>query len=360
MNIFAAAEVGDESQVAALLDRDPALLETVSPAGCTPLQWAAKHGRLGVVRLLVQQRGATVNSVPGGTTSALAYAFNGRHGEVVALPSAERVNRPDRYGTTALHHAVDGGHGDVATFLLDHGASADTVDRYGETLLMMACSKGLLGVVQRAVQQLPVERVNHQDHFGKTALHCAASRPNGQVAALLLAHGASTNTLTGSATTPLMTACYYGRLDAVRLLLPHMTTERVNHQDKDGKTALHHAVRQRHGDVGVFLLEHGALVDTVDTNGMTPLMTACSNGLLGVVQRAVQQLPAERVNHPDRYGMTALHHAVGGKHGDVGAFLLDHGASADTVDANGTTPLLRACSYGLLGVVQRAVQQLPA
>jgi ankyrin repeat protein len=218
MNIFAAAEVGDESQVAALLDRDPALLETVSPAGCTPLQWAAKHGRLGVVRLLVQQRGATVNSVPGGTTSALAYAFNGRHGEVVALPSAERVNRPDRYGTTALHHAVDGGHGDVATFLLDHGASADTVDTYGKTPFMRACNKGLLGVVQRAVQQLPALRLNHQDHFGETALHYAVNGDKGEVVRVLLYAGADPDIMRNDGRTPCMIAEEDGRFTCITVL----------------------------------------------------------------------------------------------------------------------------------------------
>jgi ankyrin repeat protein len=158
----------------------------------------------------------------------------------------------------------------------------------------------------------------------------------------------------------LKTACCNGNLDEVRLLLPDMTTEEMNHQDHDGKTALHYAVGHRHGDVGVFLLDHGASADTMDTYGETPLMTACSKGLLGVVQRAVQQLPADRVNCQDQFGRTALYYAVFEGYEDMGIFMLDHGASADTVDTYGKTPFMRACNKGLLGVVQRAVQQLPA
>jgi serine/threonine-protein phosphatase 6 regulatory ankyrin repeat subunit A/serine/threonine-protein phosphatase 6 regulatory ankyrin repeat subunit B len=248
----------------------------------------------------------------------------------------------------------------VGAFLLDNGASADTVNVDGRTPLMTACSDGLLGVVQRAIQQLPVERVNHQDQDGRTALHHAVGGRHGDVAAFLLAHGALADTVDTHGKTPLMTACSRGQLGVVTLLMPHMTTGRVNHQDQHGRTALHHAVGGRHGDVGAFLLDNGALAETVDRYGKTPLMMACSHGQLGVVTLLMPHMKTGRVNHQDQHGRTALYYAVDGRHGNVGAFLLAHGASADTVDMHGETPLMAACSNGLQGVVQMAIQQLPA
>jgi ankyrin repeat protein len=318
------------------------------------------HGDVGVILLA---HGASVDTVDRyGRTPLMMACMNGlldMVNRVVQQLPAERVNHQDRNGQTALYYALTRSHGDVGAFLLDHGASADTVNGDGRTPLMTACSDGLLGVVQRAIQQLPAERVNHQDQDGRTALHHAVGQRHGDVAAFLLAHGALADTVDTHGKTPLMTACSRGQLDVVTLLMPHMTTGRVNHQDQRGRTALYYAVDGSHGDVGAFLLAHGALADTVNRYGKTPLMTACSHGQLGVVTLLMPHMTTGRVNHQDQHGRTALHYAVDGSHGDVGAFLLTHGASVDIVDVHGGTPLMAACSKGLLRVVKRAMKQLP-
>jgi hypothetical protein len=128
------------------------------------------------------------------------------------------VNHPDQFGRTALYYAVFEGHEDMATFMLAHGASADTVDTYGKTPFMRACSKGLLGVVQRAVQQLPALRLNHQDQFGETALHYAVNSDQGEVAKVLVYAGADPDIMRNDGRTPCMIAEEDGRFTCITVL----------------------------------------------------------------------------------------------------------------------------------------------
>lgn len=135
----------------------------------------------------------------------------------------------------------------------------------------------------------------------------------------------------------------------------------ANIQDKDGRTALHHAVQSYQWAVVVFLLEAGAYRNVQDKSGMPPSAYATGHkklcwqrilqGLRGTtLHYAVLSQDEERceallrcantaVDAQDSYGKRALHYAV-----DVGSkrmcvALLRAGALVDAPDGAGRTAL---------------------
>lgn len=85
---------------------------------------------------------------------------------------------------------------------------------------------------------------------------------------LLLDHGVNLEVKVHGRT-PLMDLCYYKRPDNVRWLLENGA--RPNAKDKNGRTALHHAVIQgTRPEIVQCLIEHGAKLSVKDKQGNTP------------------------------------------------------------------------------------------
>jgi len=133
--IHAAARDGDVTQVRALLDQDPGLVNDAERRGWTPLHFAAQGGHEEVAKLLLD-RGADVNArlmVSGG--SPLHVAATTGHASVVALLLANgaRANTIDDNEWTPLHRAAIPGNREVAELLLAKGANAYAWSNTGVT-----------------------------------------------------------------------------------------------------------------------------------------------------------------------------------------------------------------------------------
>ena len=87
-------------------------------------------------------------------------------------------------------------------------------------------------------------------------MHLAALEDHVTVAQQLIREGAKATAVTLAGYTPLHTACYAGRLNMARFLLPNSD---INARTKStGFTPLHLAAQQGHSDIVFLLLEHGA------------------------------------------------------------------------------------------------------
>ena len=223
---------------------------------CPPLFLAAANGNLDILSYLFEQ-GANVNA-----SSSSQYA------DPWSLPSEFDDFLP--IWRTPLIVALTNGHNDAFTFLIDKGAD-----------------------------------VNLQDHVGYTALHHAVERRNFDAVSCLVHNGADVNLFTSiNKHTPLMSACQFHNMDAINVLLNKGAD--VNLQDRDGKSALHFACSdicywliQNLADVNMcdnhnctplmqassksdvkkvaMLVENQAKVDLQDMNGNTALHHAMHN-----------------------------------------------------------------------------------
>jgi ankyrin repeat protein len=237
-DIFRAVEEGNEGEVTRLLDGDPALLERMDIMRNRPLTEAARHGQLGVMRLLIQ-RGANVHGFVG------------------------------FWARTALHYAAGGGHEEVVALLLTEGAHANVRDAWRRTPFMTACENGHLGVARVLVQHMGTQGLADRGGQGWTALHYAALGGHAEVLSYLLEQGADASIRNDAGRTPLIVAVDKGHVGAVRVLVQHTGTQALLQGDMEGKTALHLAAREGYEEVLRILLFAGADPTITDSEGRT-------------------------------------------------------------------------------------------
>lgn len=266
-------------------------LDMRDAAGRTPLFWAAHEGKLDVVSCLLG-RGARADIPDKQGTLPLMRAAGKGHVDVVRLllmvtPKA-KVDEKDACGKTALSFAVDRGHVEVVHLLTRKGARLElTKNSWADgrgTLLHVAiddpCMPGIgnrLAMVKALLQRAEGRVLDRRDRRGKTALHCATTNFEGHqladVVALLLHKGARADITDNHGMTPLMVALRHPRGRCmVEMLLQKAAPGGLglDARDRNGMTALHHAVGGAGEVVIKALLRHGASPFIQDNEGRPP------------------------------------------------------------------------------------------
>jgi len=150
-DVHEAAAIGDVNRIRNLLNGAPALLDSYSLEGFTPLALAAHFGHIEVARFLID-RGANVNGIsqhPMRLSPIHAALFGGRTDMALLLidhgadVDARRggAGMP-RAGWTALHYCAQSGFVELAQTLVDRGADTSLVDDEGRSPLEVATDAG--------------------------------------------------------------------------------------------------------------------------------------------------------------------------------------------------------------------------
>jgi uncharacterized protein len=132
-NVFEAAATGQTDRIRALIEQDPALVNSYSPDGFSPLSLAVFFGHPETVDVLLAA-GAEV-SAPSRESmklTPLASALAAGHNQIARtlIEHGADVNAKGDTDVTPLHTAAARGNIEAATFLLEHGAdiNATTTD----------------------------------------------------------------------------------------------------------------------------------------------------------------------------------------------------------------------------------------
>jgi ankyrin repeat protein/predicted methyltransferase len=261
--IHDAATAGDLSKVRALLEADPALLESKDEDGQTPLHRACLAKQAAVANFLLD-KGANVNAKGTFQFTPLIWASDVPGQDTALLQrlidKGADVNAQGSHSTTPLHRAAFRGGLQVARLLLDHGAE-----------------------------------VNVQGYNGVTPLHRAAQSGDLQVARLLIERGADVNAYdkySGTVGpsdingTTLQVAINYGPDEQVAKLLVE-SGARLNRKDPNGNTELHLAALKGYADLTRVLVSHGADVGAVNTYDRTSLYYAAKHGYRSVADALI-------------------------------------------------------------------------
>lgn len=279
---FAASAIPENVNVIKLLLEGGASFTIRAEDKSTALHMAAKVGRVGTVRLLLEQAV--------GVDRVILFAKNSM-------------------GVNPLHIAAEGGHEPVVRLLLEHGANiASTANsRYGGyTALHLACVMGNEKLVSLLLEKGadPNVQSGRLKGFRSTPLHCIAShccqilwsgnRPH-RLAKLLLEMGANIMASDMHGRTPLhwlTRSPYYAKspgpsnkVKKIQSRLTRMFIQKgadINARDSRGYTALHLAVVKRHANLIRTLLACGADTELPDCTGKTPLQLALSLQLLKI------------------------------------------------------------------------------
>jgi ankyrin repeat protein len=214
----------------------------------------------------------------------------------------------------ALFSAADGNCTDLATELLDGGASVDARDRFGARPLSHSARFGHLEMVDLLLARgAPIDARNLA---GATALYYAAERGQVAVAQRLVEGGADVKLTGRSGLAPIAAAAYAGSDAIVEMLLAHGADDRS--LDETGKPPIVYAAARGKLDIVKRLLARNIDVNGRYANDLTLLMWAAG--------------PDEKVAEAD-----AL---------KVMTYLLDAGAHIDDRDARGRTALMIAAEGG--------------
>lgn len=201
------------------------------------------------------------------------------------------------------------------------------------TSLVNACERGDLAAVEQ--QLLGNADVNAKDDKLRTGLHFACQQGNHKIVQLLLKHGADVNALDQDWRTPLMLASLLPKpiMDTFRLLVA--AKPQLELRDKSGQTLLWYALRPTHREILQLLLENGVDAAAVKTStGETPLIrlaaTESKDRLSGAMQTAQLLIAKGNINSVDKNGLSALMAACSNdwKHPLV-KLLLENGADVD-------------------------------
>jgi ankyrin repeat protein len=244
-----AAEDGDTEEIERLLSNG-ANVNAEDEYGWTPLHNAALLGQLEAMRLLIA-RGADVDAFDGESCTPLFRAIEGSSDnemELVRLLLANgaEANTFDLNGYSPLYMAAQSSV-DLVRLLISQGAKTDDPLCYAWWSPLHAAADGYWDADDEDGAEIAAALiangadVNAIDGNSFTPLHCAASRGNLKVIALLIAHGADTTIRTWQefyqpgesghgrtipeGSTPLTVALLFERLDAARLLRSHGATD---------------------------------------------------------------------------------------------------------------------------------------
>lgn len=254
--------------------------------GQSALHWAAKRGHVPLALLLLKNN-VNINLRNNTGSTALSKAIEYHHPKIVQvlLDHGADVNLQDNKGTTALHWAV---------------YTARKTSNNAEALITLLISKGA--------------RIDHQDYNMMTPLYLAMARLNVPLVRLLLSHGADLLLQTNRGYDGIRRAVMNNDKEMVEMFLEQQGVD-VNHQDEDGKTALHAAasltIRGETWDLeGIIrlLIEKGGDVTIRDNCGMRP------GGLVKGASKEIRKLlepVGKGKDHPlDRSKNTPNHIAV--------------------------------------------------
>jgi len=275
------------------------------------------HG-VGIVRGGLPDRGLRP-FVPGGLSPLLYAARDGRLDIVKILLAAKAdVNQVDANGITPLVDAITNNHVDVARYLIDHGADVNASDWYGRTPLWSA-----------------VETRN-QDFDANTQENSIDRAPFVELIKVLIGHGANVNARTKEVP-PFKRHFLKG-------------TGSLAWVDITGQTPFFTAALSGDVTVMRLLLDHGADPKIPTIQGTTALMAAAGidwvfyqtydegpKALLEAVQLCYEL--GLDVNAVNSMGLTALHGAANRGSDDIIKFLVDKGAKLDVKDKEGRSPM---------------------
>ena len=159
-------------------------------------------------------------------------------------------------------NAAENGYTDVVQDLVARGMDINTTDPDGSTLLLIAARGDNPVLVEYLLKNRA--KVGKRNRYGDTALHLAASKGSTACATLLLTAGAEVNT---SGWTPLHYAAYGGFAEVVELLVAKGAL--LDTRAPNGRTALMLAAQNDHESVSLVLRRAGSDAELVDYDGKT-------------------------------------------------------------------------------------------
>ncbi len=253
------------------------ILQAQDISGATPLHEAVRYGRPDICKLLLSS-GANVDALDsiGKSPFLLIIPEDAQYNVYSTLLQYNAsATQKDMYGDTVLHVATMGNAPvNVLELLVNHGAGVNERNKQGVTPLSLAIEKNnTKHVVFYATHKADI---NAEDQNGKSPLVYALDSPDIQMLKTLVTPE-NILTKDSQGNTPLHIALQKDSpFEYIQYLIE--TGADVNARNKNGDSILFLTVQKNNRRVGDLLLEKGADIFATNTENNSPLRIALTKG----------------------------------------------------------------------------------
>ena len=297
----------------------------------TPAYYAAKYGRIGVLRVLYEKGADLDKTGPGSITNdrPVEVALESGHLETLRWLAAKGVDLAVSK-LSLVHRAVSRADNDALRVLAEHGAPLDADLR---SHVCHAVEKRFLEVL-RVLAEYGADM--NREEGGRSPAYIATKMEDISALRVLIEHGADLNRSSSSCYL-VEVACDYNSLEVLQVL--------IDNKADLGSTA-NHAVQSGNMDALTLLLENGADSNRAGLDGRTPSWNAASTNRVDMLE--VLAAHGADLNRSDWEGNSPAHIAAKKNYVDVLRFLNQkkariHAYSQDEVAVRvHATPLLCA------------------
>jgi ankyrin repeat protein/predicted DNA-binding WGR domain protein len=304
----------------------------------TPLMYAAKAGNAETVRFLLQDTRSTVTAKDRLGYSAIHYAAENGHTEVVKLLIEAGVKvalgGPDR--KTALHIAAALGNFEMVQFLVENNAKVTVKDKMKRSPLVLACKNGNLQVAAYLLQQ--GSPFDEGDSSGNTPLHYACAYGYPELIEVLMRAGANPNSVNSWNLSPTAVALLKSYFSCLRKMLDYPQTD-VNCIDDEGRTLVSNAIKtinaQNFNHVAFLLRDKKADPNIADAQGLTAFDYLCAHNVENLTKNEIKvEMNLDEINT-----LTSEKRNLYKKYFKL---FLECGSNINHKDAHSCTPIFRA------------------
>jgi ankyrin repeat protein len=231
---------------------------------------AVKADSPSTIRVLTEHR-ANINARDNQGNSLLhaAVRWNSINSARLLIASGMDINVFSLNGNTPLHDAVILGMGNIETLLINEKANLEVRNIDGNTPFMEAVRCGFISSMQKLAGAGADSST--RNIRGDTPLHIAVGMERLDIVNSLLRMNASIHARNTRNRTPFQTSLGISEQMVTTLL----TSNRIHVPDDMGNSALHVAVLEKAPlDILRAIIGRGARINTIDSNGKTPLRIA--------------------------------------------------------------------------------------
>lgn len=233
-----------------------------------------------------------------------------------------------------LFGACEGNNLEIIDLLLEKGAKIDKVDpKTGYTFAHFVAMSGNLDLIDKVIEMKVDFLVRNKENT--TPLHLACQEGHFDAAKKLIDLGADIKYLNADGYSMLHAACVSGNLDLFKFMIDSGLDIHATY--KNGVSSVHGAVYGGNFDILMYLTER-----KVDTSkcSFSPLHIATELNNLGMVKKLIEL--GFDINSVDSDGNTPLHYACAQELDEIAHHLLDRGADFDLLNAKGESAVHRA------------------